>query len=145
MKPMTWRQALDVLSKNHLRNLQETIAEERKEHHVYPKKGVLRALRETPLSQVKVVILGADHYHSPGDNHQGIANGLAFCVNEGKASPPSLTNIYSEMATDLWKERGFGMLELTTKQGVLLFNTALTVVEGKPSSHMSLWTNFRKP
>lgn len=90
-----------------------------------------RAFELTPLSEVKVVILGQDPYHGPNQAH-----GLCFSVQPGVPVPPSLVNIYKELATDV----GFtpvrhGHLEAWAKQGVLLLNTSLTVEQGNAASH----------
>jgi uracil-DNA glycosylase len=90
-----------------------------------------RAFELTPLSEVKVVILGQDPYHGPNQAH-----GLCFSVQPGIPVPPSLVNIYKELATDV----GFtpvrhGHLETWAKQGVLLLNTSLTVEQGNAASH----------
>ncbi len=98
---------------------------------VYPPQP-LRALELTPLSQVRVVILGQDPYHGPGQ-----AEGLAFSVAPGVKLPPSLRNIYQELARDLapWAARADGSLRAWARQGVLLLNTCLTVEDGAPASH----------
>jgi uracil-DNA glycosylase len=92
-----------------------------------------RALALTPLERVKVVILGQDPYHGAGQAH-----GLAFSVQEGVKIPPSLRNIFKELARDpalqLAPPRS-GSLERWAEQGVLLLNTCLTVEEGLPASH----------
>lgn len=97
---------------------------------VYPKHP-LWALRLTPLSQVKVVILGQDPYHGP---HQ--AQGLSFSVAPGVKIPPSLRNIFKELQRDLGQSMpATGSLEAWAKRGVLLLNTSLTVEDGQPASH----------
>jgi uracil-DNA glycosylase len=98
---------------------------------VYPPQP-LRALELTPLSQVRVVILGQDPYHGPGQ-----AEGLAFSVPPGVKLPPSLRNIYQELARDLtpWTAPSHGSLLAWARQGVLLLNTCLTVEDGNPASH----------
>ena len=100
-----------------------------------------RALELTPLAKVRVVILGQDPYHGPGQ-----AQGLAFSVAQGVPLPPSLRNIYKEIARDA-VARGDaapkqvstapvnGSLEAWARQGVLLLNTCLTVEQGQPASH----------
>jgi uracil-DNA glycosylase len=96
----------------------------------------LRALALTPLAQVKVVILGQDPYHGPGQ-----AEGLAFSVAPGVEPPPSLRNIFKEIARDpllgpsAIAARGDGSLVGWARQGVLLLNSCLTVEEGQPASH----------
>ena len=97
---------------------------------IYPSHP-LRALELTPLAQVRVVILGQDPYHGPGQ-----AQGLAFSVPAGLKLPPSLRNIYNEVAADLGCEAAkHGDLTRWAEQGVLLLNTVLTVEDGQPQSH----------
>jgi len=91
----------------------------------------LRALALTPLSQVKVVVLGQDPYHGPGQ-----AEGLAFSVPPGQAVPPSLRNIWQERERDLGLPvPSSGSLLAWAQQGVLLINTCLTVEDGQANSH----------
>jgi|TARA_B110000967_G_scaffold41956_1_gene41859 uracil-DNA glycosylase len=99
---------------------------------IYPKKlNWFYALEATPLDKVKVVILGQDPYHQPGQAH-----GLCFSVQPGIKVPPSLLNIYKELATDVNAEVAqHGCLESWTKQGVLLLNAVLTVEDSNPNSH----------
>ncbi|WP_414693870.1 uracil-DNA glycosylase [Polaromonas sp.] len=97
---------------------------------VYPAQP-FRALALTPLDDVKVVILGQDPYHGAGQAH-----GLAFSVPEGVKPPPSLRNIFKELARDLGQGPGVGgSLTCWAEQGVLLLNTCLTVEDGMPASH----------
>jgi uracil-DNA glycosylase len=97
---------------------------------VYPAHP-LRALELTPLAEVRVVILGQDPYHGPGQ-----AQGLAFSVPAGQKLPPSLRNIYAEVVADLACEAAVdGDLTRWARQGVLLLNTVLTVEDGQPQSH----------
>jgi uracil-DNA glycosylase len=97
---------------------------------IYPKHP-LWALQLTPLSQVKVVILGQDPYHGP---HQ--AQGLSFSVAPGVKIPPSLRNIFKELQRDLNQPAPQGgSLEAWAKRGVLLLNTCLTVEDNQPASH----------
>lgn len=97
---------------------------------IYPKHP-LWALQLTPLSQVKVVILGQDPYHGP---HQ--AQGLSFSVAPGVKIPPSLRNIFKELQRDLNQSAPqSGSLEAWAKRGVLLLNTCLTVEDNQPASH----------
>lgn len=99
---------------------------------IYPAQ-VFRALELTPLEQVRVVILGQDPYHGPGQ-----AQGLAFSVPEGAAMPPSLRNIYKELQRDLGCTRPGPELSAWARQGVLLLNTTLTVEDGQAASHAAL-------
>jgi uracil-DNA glycosylase len=97
---------------------------------IYPA-DPLRALRLTPLAAVRVVILGQDPYHAPGQ-----AEGLAFSVPPGTGLPPSLRNIYTELQRDLGlAPPRSGHLGGWARQGVLLLNTSLTVEQGQPASH----------
>ena len=93
----------------------------------------------TPFDKVKVVILGQDPYHGPGQAH-----GLSFSVAHGVAPPPSLQNIYKELATDLGVAHpGHGNLESWARQGVLLLNACLTVEDGRAGSHQGRgWEPF---
>lgn len=105
-----------------------------------PEEHVFSAFQSTPLEQVKVVILGQDPYHGPNQAH-----GLCFSVLPGVKTPPSLVNIYKELAQDI---EGFtipshGYLQSWAEQGVLLLNTVLTVQEGKAHSHKHLgWEKY---
>jgi uracil-DNA glycosylase len=101
---------------------------------VYPAQP-LRALLETPLASVRVVILGQDPYHGPGQ-----AEGLAFSVPPGVRPPPSLRNILAELTRDLGllPPAGAGSLASWARQGVLLLNTVLTVEDGAPGSHAKI-------
>lgn len=94
---------------------------------IYPERSnIFNALNLTPFEDVKVVIIGQDPYHNPGQ-----ANGLAFSVPDKCAIPPSLRNVYKELGI----ESDSGNLEGWAKQGVLLLNSILTVEKNKPLSH----------
>jgi uracil-DNA glycosylase len=97
---------------------------------IYPP-DPLRALKLTPPESVRVVILGQDPYHGPGQAH-----GLAFSVPDGVRPPPSLRNMFLELRSDLdCSVPATGNLEHWARQGVLLLNAVLTVEEGQPGSH----------
>ena len=97
---------------------------------VYPPEP-LRALRATPLAETRVVLLGQDPYHGPGQ-----AEGLAFSVPAGRKFPPSLRNIFVELQRDLGHAPPLhGHLGAWAARGVLLLNTVLTVEDGQPASH----------
>lgn len=134
--PESWRPALDpVLATPPLRALGGFLkAEEAAGKVIYPPRGTrLAALELTPLDAVRVVILGQDPYHGPGQAH-----GLAFSVQPGVKVPPSLVNIYKELETDLGIPRArHGHLDGWARQGVLLLNNALTVEQGQPGSHQN--------
>lgn len=137
--PASWQAALDpVLATPEARRLGGWLrAQEEGGATVYPPRGTrLNALALTPLDAVKVVILGQDPYHGPGQAH-----GLAFSVPPGVPPPPSLVNVLKELKTDLGFDPpirdgvGHGNLEAWARQGVLLLNNALTVTAGQAGSH----------
>lgn len=104
-----------------------------------PQEALFSAFSLTPPEQVRVVILGQDPYHEPGQAH-----GLAFSVQPGTKLPPSLVNIYKELSTDMGRPaRTDGCLTDWAEQGVLLLNTVLTVQRGEANSHKSYgWKKF---
>ena len=108
---------------------------------VYPPAAdVFNAFKVTEFKQVKVVILGQDPYHGAGQGH-----GLSFSVQAGIAPPPSLVNIYKELADDIagFQIPAHGCLQHWAEQGVLLLNTVLTVRAGQAHSHAALgWETF---
>lgn len=132
--PLSWKPVLDpVLATPEARRLGGWLrAEEQAGKPIYPPRGVrLAALELTPLDEVKVVILGQDPYHGPGQ-----AMGLCFAVPDGVQVPPSLANIYKEMESDLGIARPrHGDLSHWARQGVLLLNNTLTVEAGRAGSH----------
>jgi len=115
---------------------------DRRKYVVYPEKGsdlLFKAFRTTPLSKVKVVILGQDPYHD------GSYDGFAFSNREKLRLSPSLVNIFKEVESDVYD--GFKLVQdpqliRWAEQGVLLINTAHTVREGEPASHLHLWGMF---
>lgn len=134
--PPSWQEALGpVLESREARQLGGWLkAQEAAGKRVYPPRGHrLRALELTPLDEVRVVILGQDPYHGAGQAH-----GLAFSVPEGVRTPPSLVNIYKELANDCGiVAPRHGNLEHWARQGVLLLNNSLTVQEGQAGSHQN--------
>lgn len=132
--PPSWRTALaPVLATPAARRLGGFLAAEAAAGKaIYPPRGQrLAALALTPLDAVKVVILGQDPYHGPGQAH-----GLAFSVPRGVPPPPSLGNIFKELETDLGLPRPVhGDLSPWARQGVLLLNASLTVEHGRAGSH----------
>jgi uracil-DNA glycosylase len=104
-----------------------------------PAELIFNAFNCCPYHSVRVVIIGQDPYHNPHQSH-----GLSFSVPDGVKLPPSLQNIYKEINHDLGKERPrSGNLERWAKQGVLLLNATLTVLENKPGSHQGKgWEEF---
>lgn len=140
--PSSWASNLEpVLASRPLRALGGWLrAEEAAGKTIYPPRGSrLAALELTPLDKVRVVILGQDPYHGPGQAH-----GLAFSVPHGIRVPPSLVNIYKELQSDLGiPPATHGNLENWARQGVLLLNNALTVEAGQAGSHqMKGWEEF---
>lgn len=107
---------------------------------IYPKStDIFHAFELTPYDKIKVVILGQDPYHGPGQAH-----GLCFSVKPGIRMPPSLINIFKELRSDLGVSMPKdGCLESWAKQGVLLLNSVLTVEQGQPASHEGRgWEQF---
>lgn len=104
-----------------------------------PKSEIFNAFQWAPYGEVKVIILGQDPYHGPGQAH-----GLCFSVKEGTPPPPSLQNIFKELQEDLGCQTPHsGDLRAWAKQGVLLLNTTLTVEAGQAQSHARLgWEHF---
>jgi uracil-DNA glycosylase len=135
--PESWRAALEpALATPQARRLGGFLKdEEASGKRIYPPRGTrLAALELTPLDAVKVVILGQDPYHGPGQAH-----GLCFSVQQGVRVPPSLINIYKELQADLALPiPTHGNLTSWARQGVLLLNASLTVEDGKPASHSGL-------
>jgi uracil-DNA glycosylase len=121
-------------------DLREFLIEEYRTMTVYPEKDdIFNALRSTDYKDVKVVILGQDPYHGPGQAH-----GMSFSVKPGVKIPPSLRNIFKELKADLGYEvPDNGYLKKWADQGVLLLNTVLTVREGEANSHKGKgWEHF---
>lgn len=129
----TWKNALsEEFEKEYFIKLKQFLVEEKKSQTIYPPGNLIfNAFDKTPFDKVKVVILGQDPYHGPGQAH-----GLCFSVPEGIKIPPSLRNIYKEMNTELACEiPTSGNLEKWAEQGVLLINATLTVRAGQAASH----------
>ncbi|WP_251359547.1 uracil-DNA glycosylase [Kangiella sp. TOML190] len=131
---MDWKQALKGLKQqDYYQAVMHFVKAERVAGKVIypPQRQVFRALSATPFDKVKVVILGQDPYH--GSNQ---ANGLCFSVNSGVRLPPSLKNIYKELASDLEiATPQDGDLTSWAEQGVLLLNAVLTVEDSQAGSH----------
>lgn len=138
-----WREKLKPeFEKPYFKDLLQFLEKEYKEQTIYPaKEHLFQALNECSYEDCKVVIIGQDPYHQPGQAH-----GLSFSVLPGVKIPPSLRNIYKELKSDLGLEiPTSGYLNNWAKQGILLLNTVLTVREGEPNSHKNkgweLFTN----
>jgi len=137
----SWKSHLDEeFHKPYFIALTEFVKQEKEKHTIYPPgKQIFNAFEKCSFDDVEVVILGQDPYHGPGQ-----ANGLAFSVNDGIKSPPSLVNIFKEIKSDLGKGiPPSGNLERWAKQGVLLLNATLTVRANSPGSHQKKgWEEF---
>ena len=138
----SWKQALQSeFEKPYFAGLVRSLHEEKARGEVIypPGSQIFRAFELTPVPQVKVVILGQDPYHNPGQ-----AMGLSFSVPDGVPAPPSLINIFKEISSDLGvRMSGSPNLEPWARQGVLLLNSILTVRAGQAASHRSLgWETF---
>ena len=121
-------------------DLTQFVKKEYQSRAVYPPpKFIFNALNSVPVEKVKVIILGQDPYHGPGQAH-----GLSFSVPDGIAPPPSLVNIYKELKSDLGQTQpSSGNLEPWVKQGVLLLNATLTVRAHQAGSHQNKgWETF---
>lgn len=130
----------DEFKKPYYKSLFMKVKEEYTGHIVYPpSKDIFNAYTFTPLKDVKVLILGQDPYHEPGQAH-----GLCFSVNEGIDIPPSLCNIYKELESDLGCYiPNNGYLKKWADQGVMLLNTVLTVRAHAANSHKGIgWEQF---
>ena len=140
-KALTWSDLLGPEKEEpYFRKLLKFVAHRRKAAEVYPAPSqVFEAIRLCSLDQLKVVIVGQDPYHGPGQAH-----GLCFSVQPGTRPPPSLLNIYEEMKSDLGiPPASHGCLESWARQGVLLLNSVLTVERSKPKSHADRgWERF---
>ncbi len=136
-----WKKILaQEFAKPYFIALKDFLVQERESNTVYPPgPKIFAAFDSTPFSEVKVVIMGQDPYHGPGQ-----ANGLCFSVSPGIKLPPSLKNIYKEIAEDLQVSMGeSGDLSAWAKQGVLLLNATLTVRANSPASHQGKgWEQF---
>ena len=138
----TWRSVLRTEAESdYFKNIRGFIKQERESGKtIYPPdEDIFNALHLTPLNKVKVVILGQDPYHGPGQAH-----GLCFSVKPGVRPPPSLINIFKELSKDLIVSiPKNGCLTKWAEQGVLLLNAVLTVEDGKPGSHAEIgWQKF---
>ena len=129
-----WDQLLaDEFKKPYYLKLREFLKSEYRNYEIYPDMhDIFNALRYASYSDIKVVIIGQDPYHEPGQAH-----GLSFSVKRGVEPPPSLKNIYKEINSDLGLTMPNDLGELTcwAKQGVLLMNAVLTVRRGQANSH----------
>lgn len=136
-----WDKKLDIIwNSPGFKKFMELIDEEYQTKTIYPPRNyIFNALKLTPYSNVKVVIVGQDPYHGQGEAH-----GLSFSVQKGVKLPPSLKNIYKELYNDLnIIEPNCGDLTSWAKEGVLLLNSSLTVIKDTPNSHQKIgWSNF---
>ena len=138
----SWKNALaDEFGKPYFESLVRFLHKEKTEgKRIFPPGSqIFRAFDLTPVDKVKVVILGQDPYHGPGQAH-----GLSFSVPEGVPAPPSLKNIFKEIETDMGvRMSGYPNLENWARQGVLLLNAVLTVRSGEAASHSKIgWEQF---
>ena len=130
----------DVFQENSFNEIMNFVDKERKEYNIYPpKEQILNAFKFSSFTKTKVVIIGQDPYHRKGQAH-----GLSFSVPEGITPPPSLRNIFKEIAQDLELPiPQSGNLTKIAKQGVLLLNVILTVREKEAGSHQKIgWETF---
>jgi uracil-DNA glycosylase len=131
---------LEEFNKDYFIQLKQFLLDEKKQYSIFPKeKDIFNALNYTPFNKVKVVILGQDPYHGMGQAH-----GLSFSVPDGVKQPPSLKNIFKEIASDLnLPLPETGNLSPWAKQGVLLLNATLSVRVKQAGSHQKKgWEEF---
>ncbi len=137
----SWKNVLaDEFQSDYFSNLKDFLISERNRYRIYPPaKLIFNAFDTTPFDKVKVVIIGQDPYHGPGQAH-----GLCFSVPEGVQIPPSLRNIYKELADDVGiKIPNHGNLTKWAQQGVLLLNATLSVRAHQAGSHQGKgWEQF---
>ena len=138
----SWKKVLkDEFTKDYFLQIVTFIKTEKAaEKIIYPPGGLMfNAFDKTPFDKVKVVLLGQDPYHNPGQAH-----GLSFSVPQGVQKPPSLQNIFKELKSDLGLEiPADGNLEKWAAQGMLLLNASLTVRKNEPGSHSKIgWLQF---
>ncbi len=138
----SWKKELQAeFEKEYFKNLVNTLKEEKKlGKEIYPSGDeIFNAFELTPFKDVKVVILGQDPYHGPGQAH-----GLCFSVNKGVIIPPSLKNIYKELVTDVnFVKPNHGDLTSWATKGVFMLNASLTVERASPMSHSKIgWAQF---
>lgn len=137
----SWKEALkNEFSAPYFFELKKFLLEEKRRYKIFPPGGnIFAAFDHTPFQEVKVVLLGQDPYHGPGQAH-----GLCFSVNHGVPKPPSLVNIFKELQADLGiPVPVHGNLEAWAKQGVLLLNATLTVRAHQAGSHQNKgWETF---
>ena len=137
----SWKALLsEEFEQPYFQQLTAFVRDEYKSRTIYPRGAdIFKAFDSCDFSDIKVVIIGQDPYHGPGQ-----ANGLCFSVAEGQRFPPSLLNIFKEIRADLGKPiPASGDLERWARQGVLLLNATLTVRENTPGSHQNRgWETF---
>lgn len=141
MKHNSWREFIEFeAGKPYFRQLIRAVDMAREKAEIHPaREDMFSCFVVCPLDKTKVVVIGQDPYHGPGQAH-----GMSFSVRPGVKIPPSLRNIYKELKSDLdINPPKDGYLEKWAKEGVLLVNTSWSVERGKPSSHANLgWMEF---
>jgi len=140
--PQCWLDAVgSELNEDYFKKLSAFVDQERRQQEVFPPEDeVFTAFQQTDYNDVKVLLLGQDPYHNDGQAH-----GLSFSVKRGVAPPPSLKNMYKELAVDIpgFRAPSHGCLLSWAKQGVMLLNAVLTVRAHEPASHSKKgWETF---
>ena len=137
----SWKEVLkEEFGKDYFKTLKKFLLEEKSKYIIYPPSArIFAAFNYIPFDNIKVVLIGQDPYHGPGQ-----ANGLCFSVSDDIPQPPSLQNIFKEIQNDLGIPiPRSGNLEPWAKQGILLLNAILTVRANQPGSHQKMgWENF---
>lgn len=137
----SWQQILNEYPKDInsiLNNISLNNSLNNSNKNIFPsRENMFKCFNFCEISEIKVVIIGQDPYHGPNQ-----ATGLSFAVNNNIKTPPSLRNIIKELNEDINVELSDNTLELWAKQGVLLMNSAFTVLENTPGSHIKQWSDF---
>jgi len=138
----SWKEIMkDEFNKPYFHELKKFLVKEKQEYRIFPPgTEIFRAFNSTPFHEIKIVIIGQDPYHGPGQAH-----GLCFSVSDGVQHPPSLRNIFKELQTDIpsFEIPKNGNLQKWANQGVLLLNAVLTVRAHQAESHKNKgWETF---
>lgn len=142
--PYGWKEIFEYAMPE-IESISETIEEDRKEYRLCPlQRNLFSAFDLVPFNRVKVVVLGQDPYPQVLSDGTPRATGLSFSVKKEDSIPSSLENIYKELQDDIptFEVPDHGCLEGWAKQGILFLNTALTIREGDPASHIDVWQGF---